>query len=133
MDTQRDEFGRTSLHYAANDGDGKTVRQLIARGADVNATDNKGWTPLHFGAQANSEEVVCLLLQAGASVEARDSYGNTPLWRAVFSSRGDGDVIQALRRAGSNADAENKSGVSPRSLAQSIANYDVKQYFTGVT
>lgn len=70
-----------------------------------------------------------MLLRAGALVDAADSSGNTPLWRAVFESKGRGEVIALLRRYGADPLRENAAGVSPLGLARTIGNYDVAQYF----
>jgi ankyrin repeat protein len=69
------------------------------------------------------------LLDAGAPVNARDANGNTPLSDAVFRSRGRGDVIKLLRDRGADPTLKNNHGVSPLSLAHTIANYDVRQFF----
>jgi ankyrin repeat protein len=124
-----DRAGRTPLHYAAADGDTNRVRELLASGADSNAADGAGWTPLHFAAQQGAAEVISLLLGAGAVVDSRDSSGNTPLLRAVFESRGQGEVIRLLRQAGADPYVENKHGSSPLKLARTISNYDVGQFF----
>jgi ankyrin repeat protein len=105
------------------------VETLLSSGSDPNAVDDSGWTPLHFAARASTPEVVKLLLNAGAAVDPRDSFGNTPLWRAVFHSRGEGEVIRLLRTAGADPYIDNKHGSSPLKLARTIANYDVRQYF----
>jgi uncharacterized protein len=123
-----DRAGRTPLHYAALAGDIDLVRVLI-RDHDVSARDRDGFTPLHFAAQGSHADVVVVLVAAGASVDAQDRWGDTPLSRAVFNSRGVGGTICALLAAGANADLQNLSGVSPRSLAEKIANYNVSQYF----
>jgi uncharacterized protein len=125
-----DEYGRTSLHYAAADGNVAEVHRLLAEGANANAQDDDGWTPAHFAAQAGSSESMSALLSAGADLGLTDSHGNTVLWRAVFASKGDGMLIRALRAAGADPHAANKHGVSPLSLARTIANYDVRQYFS---
>ncbi|WP_406050259.1 ankyrin repeat domain-containing protein [Kribbella sp. NBC_00889] len=44
-----DRLGRTSLHYAAVDGPVDQVRNLLASGANVAATDRQGFTPLQGG------------------------------------------------------------------------------------
>ena len=67
------------------------------------------------------------LLENGALTEVKDSFGNTPLFRAVFNSKGEGDIIKLLLVAGANPDSEH--GVSPRASASTIGNYDVKQFF----
>jgi hypothetical protein len=50
------------------------------------------------------------------------------LWRAVFDSKGRGGVIKLLLSAGASKGLRNKHGVSPQSLAKSIANYDVSNF-----
>jgi ankyrin repeat protein len=124
-----DRMGRTPLHYAALDGDVGRVRQLLASGLVAGATDDNGWTPLHFAAQSNAADATAQLLKAGASVDARDAHGNTPLSTAVFNSRGYGEVIKLLRAHGADPYAKNNHGVSPLSLARTIANFDVRQFF----
>lgn len=124
-----DRTGRSPLHYAALAGDAAAIRQLLASGLMVDAADENGWTPLHFAAQRNAPEATDLLLKGGASVEARDSHGNTPLFTAVFNSRGYGEVVKLLRARGADPYAKNKHGVSPLSLARTIGNFDVRQFF----
>jgi len=126
---QLDREGRTDLHYAARDGDIAAVEALVAAGEDVNLQDRRGWAPLHFAAQARSKEVAQFLLVHGATVDLQDEFGNTPLSTATFASRGDGSVIRALRAAGADPRKKNKSGVSALSLARTIANFDVAQFW----
>jgi uncharacterized protein len=124
-----DKFGRTDLHYAANDGDLAQVKRLIVLGSEVNYKDKNGWTPLHFAAQAMNPNIVSLLLSSGAEVNAQDNDGNTPLFRAVFSYRSDGSVIQILRQYGADPFSPNNSGQTPIGLARLISNYDIAKYF----
>lgn len=120
---------RTPLMYAAIDGRPALAEFLLTAGADPNKQDRMGWTALHFAAQERHADIVAALLEAGAAVDTRDAYGNTPLWRAAFSSKGDGAVIGLLRAGGADPDLKNESGVSPRELAARIANYDVARFF----
>jgi uncharacterized protein len=120
---------RTELHNAAIAGDAALCRQLLAEGARLDAVDANGWAPLHFAAQPRGLEVVDALIVAGATVDIIDSHGNSPLWRAVFSSQGDGRVIERLRAGGADPYLANSSGVSPLGLARKIGNYDVAQFF----
>jgi ankyrin repeat protein len=125
-----DRLGRTELHYAAGKGDVEKVKALLIAGANPGLADDNGWTPLHFAAQSYSVPISEALLAAGASIDPRDAHGNTPLSRAVFTSRGRGELIALLRRYRADPTNANAYGVSPISLARTIANYDVKQYFT---
>jgi ankyrin repeat protein len=104
---------------------------LLDRGAAPNATDAQQWTPLLFAARDHHVVLAELLLRRGASVDAVDSSGNTPLFRATFDSRGRGDMITMLLRAGADPNHANMRGVSPAKLAATIANYDVKRWFPG--
>jgi len=124
-----DEYGRTPLHYACNDRNTALCAELIAGGALPNMRDDNGWVPLHFAAQAQSASVTSLLLNAGAETEVHDNDGNTPLWRATMTSRGQGDVIKLLRVAGADSYAKNDTGSSPISLARSIANFPIAQFY----
>ncbi|NYF55778.1 ankyrin repeat domain-containing protein [Micromonospora purpureochromogenes] len=103
------------------------VRALIEHGVEVNASDANGWTPLHFAAQAQSAPVAAELLAAGATVSL-DEHGNTPLWRAVFNHRTEPAALRTLLAAGADPDRDNVHGVSPRALAERIANTDATNH-----
>jgi ankyrin repeat protein len=126
----RDRDGRTPLHRAATDGDMATAEALIAAGADLAAADKHGWTPLHFAAQEWHLDVARMLMARGAAVDPVDEHGNTPLWRAAFSSRGRGELIELLLANGADPHRKNVRGVSPLELARTVANYDVLRWFT---
>ncbi|MDP2178493.1 ankyrin repeat domain-containing protein [Methylicorpusculum sp.] len=127
-----DNYGRTPLHFAAGDSLPDEVAKFIAAGVVVNVQDDNGWSALHFAAQAESLECAAELLRAEADHSLQDSFGNTALFRAVFSSRGEGSVIRLLRQAGADPFVKNKHGVSPVSLARTIANYNVAQFFSDI-
>ena len=95
----------------------------------VNARDKSDWSFLHYAAQYNALEIGQILIDRGADVNAKDTFGNNVLWRATFASQGKGDFIKLLLRNGANKYAKNNSGVSPADLADTINNYDVKQFF----
>lgn len=48
----------------------------------------------------------------------------------MFPSRGRGEIIKLLLEYGADKDRVNNHGVSPYALAQTIANYDVRQFFS---
>jgi hypothetical protein len=61
----RDERGRTALTEAAFYGNGAVVKELILRGADVNAISNDG-TALDAATQGNRSAVIDILKHYGA-------------------------------------------------------------------
>jgi ankyrin repeat protein len=115
---ERDEFGRSAIHYAAANGDAAEVERLLACGADPGEADAVEFTPLHFAAQEQHPAVVAVLLRAGADIRARDRWGNTPLWRAVFTAHGDVVTSSTLLAGGADPDEQNYTGISPRRLAE---------------
>lgn len=78
---QRDKFGSTPLHYAADNAEeaAEIIPLLIKRGATVNVQNMRGWTALMYAARRGSLLAVKILLQAGADVHLQSSDGNTAL------------------------------------------------------
>ena len=60
------------LIQAARTGNHEAVKQHLASGADVNATDMIGRTPLHYASMMGHKEVAELLIANGADVNAKD-------------------------------------------------------------
>ncbi len=127
---QIDKEERTLLIHAVLAKNMDLVSRFISKGAKVEHSDKIGWTSLHYAAQGNLSTILEALLSVHPAVDIQDKYGNTPLWRATFDSRGIGDSIKLLLKAGANPHLKNYSGISPYDLALTIANYDVKPFFT---
>ena len=128
--TARDRAQRTALHYAAAEGPVEEVRRLLDAGLGVNDADDAAFTPLHYAAQALRADNAEVLVAAGADLEARNVYGNTPLLVALGNVMDEGgDVVSVLLDAGADPDAENNTGVSPRSLAERVSNFDLMRFF----
>lgn len=121
--------GRTALHHAAVSASGDLLRALLSAGPDLSVRDDDGRTPLHLVARNHDAATAEVLLDAGAPTEIEDEHGNTVLSDAVFESRGRGELILLLKQRGADPHHKNKYGVSPYELAQTIANFDVKQWF----
>lgn len=79
------------MRHAAEAGDLKQVKSLIARGADVNAENIAGATPLMH---ASSPAVVHALVDAGAKINHRQQGGRTALLLAV--QKGALSIVKAL-------------------------------------
>ncbi|NKI91866.1 ankyrin repeat protein [Hymenobacter sp. 1B] len=125
-----DRNGRSLRWLVVNPGDAPLLQWLLPKGPALDQQDRNGWTALHVAVQGHAVDMAALLLAAGATVDVADAYGNTPLWRATFESRGRGEMLRLLLAHGANPDQPNASGVSPRQLPQTIANFDVKQFFS---
>ncbi|SKU70910.1 Uroporphyrinogen-III decarboxylase [Mycobacteroides abscessus subsp. massiliense] len=143
----RDEYGRTPLHYAVLDGpegsanDWKLTdpaereearkrttdyrlancERLIASGADVNAREGENWTPLHFAARTDSPEVVRLLLDSGADIDAINGRGETPITIAAGSLKASGSaVLELLHERGADLSLKGDNGVSVIQYAKMV-------------
>ncbi len=77
------EFGDTALHYAAYRGNVQTVRDLLSRGAIVNAKNDYGATPLWNGACYS--DICQTLIKAGAAIKIK-SVGEYIGYNSIQSS-----------------------------------------------
>ncbi len=98
-ETQRQE-GITALMSAAYVGAHELVVDLLARGAPVDARDDKGSTALMLAAEAGQTEIAEALHRAGADLEAVDHDGTTPLMLAAWS--GQAATVARLRELGAD-------------------------------
>jgi ankyrin repeat protein len=124
-----DKNGRTIIYDAIVKGDYEIVQLLCKANTNVNVKDIEERTPLHFTAIHNKLEIAKLLIEYGAIIDAQDKFGNTPLGNAVFYSKGYPDLIAFLREQGADPDLKNNYDISPKELAESIANYDLSYLF----
>ena len=115
----QDEKGNTPLMLAAVYGNADSVRLLIERGADVNATNMFGATALMRS--AGDYEKLRLLVNAGANVNARSVFGNTPLLLASRPANSD-RAIELLLKGGANIHATNNWGATPLMAAVASGN-----------
>jgi ankyrin repeat protein len=99
------------LRSAVEKNDIKKVKELIAKGADVNAKDNHGTTPLMFAALMERAEAAKVLIEKGADVNAKDPEGWTPL---IFAIRlGQAEIAKLLIEKGADANAKDTYGWTP--------------------
>ena len=73
MHAMRDNYGRTSLHIAAEFADREAIASLLNRGAEVNDRDEEGHTPL-FSSGLTPQQGVC--------TGRRDRYSGTSAARS---------------------------------------------------
>lgn len=73
----KDDNGATILMHAAARGTPATafVKELILRGADIQAEDYDNWTALLYATKGGHYEIVQYLLDHGADIEHREMGG----------------------------------------------------------
>ena len=131
VDAKETWQGQTALMWAVAQNHPDMVKELIARGADVNvrsatkiwerqntAEPREKWmplgaqTPLMFAAREGCAECVSILAKAGAQVDAKDIDDElTPLIMAL--SNGHYDAAAALINAGADTNLSDKLGRTP--------------------
>ncbi|MET0329127.1 MAG: ankyrin repeat domain-containing protein [Luteimonas sp.] len=106
----------------------RLLRELIARGVDVNAA-HAGMTPL-LAATRDSwhgrPDAVMTLLANGADPRTADHEGNTPLHLAARSS--DPGVAALLRDAAAELEARNHDGLTPLGMACAVGNWRLAKF-----
>ena len=98
----KDNDGRSPLHWAANSGHKDVVELLLTNKAEVNAKDNDGRSPLHWAASIGHKDMAELLLTNRAEVNATNNKGFTPLHYATAGGENVGfqAVAELLRQHG---------------------------------
>ena len=99
------------LHDAIEARDLEKVKELIAKGADVNAKNCDDAAPLHFAIGWGFEnDVVELLIAKGADVNAKTKDGITPLRMTAFL--GLQATAEFLIAKGADVNAKDKYGIT---------------------
>lgn len=90
-------------------GDADKVKQMLKRGADVNAVSSTGHTALMAAAFNKNKELVQSLLYAGADVNGKNDNGKTALMVAAGSIQTE-VIVRMLVDAGADVNAKNNNG-----------------------
>ena len=112
----RDEYRNSPLMLAARLGDAATLKDLIARGADVSAADRKGANALMYASFLNDMECASALIDAGADVNSQDNDKRSPLMYALLGECRT-DFARFLLEKGAYAESRTRDGVSPMMAA----------------
>lgn len=104
------------LGIAAQAGNLEQARELIAKGANVNAGDASGQTPLHHAARLKHLPVMQTLVDHHANLDLQDADGDSALHVAHKFSFTDQEVSEELRflvEHGANPNVCNRFGETP--------------------
>lgn len=107
----RDSGGATPLMLVARTGNDPILKDLIARGADVNAVDNDGLSPLCYACHAQSAAAARLLIARGADVNG--SAGSCPPVMAVTHHAQQLPMLELLLSKGADPNRQDKNGETP--------------------
>lgn len=105
---------------AATQGDLERVKTLVAKGANIHATNPGGWTALHLAAERGHQHVVEFLLSKAGRPNKKTLVGYTPLHCAVMSGRT--ALVEYLISKGANVHARDREGQTP--LDRAVAEGD---------
>lgn len=119
--------GEPVIMTAARTGSVDAVTALLARGANVNATEtSKGQTPLMWAAAENHESVVRVLLSKGADVRARSTTGFTALMLAA--RQGHLGAAKVLVESGADVNDRTPDGTPLLTLAVENLRYATAEF-----
>lgn len=108
------------LFKAVKGGKLNEVKDLIGKGANVNAKGMDGTTPLIVAAGMGKLDVVKILAGSGANVNAKDDVGTTPLMEAIKINQL--AMVKFLVAKGADVNAFDNEGRTPLIMA---SNKDV--------
>ncbi|KAH8423978.1 ankyrin repeat domain-containing protein [Aspergillus melleus] len=100
--SRKDNYGRTPLSWAVNQGHRDMVELLVDHGARVNVKDRSRLTALHIAATGQHKDIMSVLLNQGARLESKTEHGDTPLIRAIQANSR--EIIQLLLEHGARVD-----------------------------
>ena len=100
----------TPIHWASSRGKDEVIKLLIARGADINASDKEGATVLMVAWMTKNPTTINLLLKHGADVNIKDKEGWSILRHAV--GEGNGELVKTLITYGADINSKARDGSS---------------------
>lgn len=116
MEDDMVEQGRKAIHKAVINGSLPKTKELLKKGADINARTRFGETPLHYAIAYKQHEIMEFLIEKGCDLNGKSNHGYTPLHNAVFFRNL--YAIALLLKKGADISIKDVSGKTPLSLAE---------------
>ncbi len=113
---------KNALSLAVQSYDIEAVRDLISKGALVNAKEDDRSTPLFVAVDTGNLEMVEMLLNAGASINLRDSDKKTPLMEIGWTASP--ELVEMLVRHRAKLNLSDNDGNTAIILAATRANIE---------
>ena len=102
------------------------IKELIKKGADVNAQYKYGETALMTAAYNGEIDMAKCLFENGADVNASSKYGKTALM--IAATWGQIEVVKYLAKCGADLEAEDKDGKTALDMAENRKRYDCVEF-----
>jgi ankyrin repeat protein len=123
--------GKTSLHYASENGHFDVVEFLVKKGAEVNKQEDKTLlTALHYAAARGFLKIIKFLIDKGANSNFRDKQGKTCLHYSVIF--GDVEVVKYLTEKVEDVNVADAEGNTATSLAEKHKNDIVLNFLKNI-
>lgn len=115
------------LSSAVSNDDLEEVKNLIAKGADVNGREKeaKNITPIFLAVENGNLEIAETLLNFGAKINARDDEKQTPLMK--LDEDASAEIVRLLVKHGAKVNQTDKQGNTALILAAESATAEVLQ------
>ena len=107
---ERDSYGMTPLHWAAENGYEETVRMLLQKGANTEVKNKEDETPLCCAVNQTRVAATGILLEYGADIEAKCRWGTVLHYAVDEESKDRDEVVLMLLKRGANGHARGLYG-----------------------
>lgn len=136
--SSKDGSGNNILHYFIKNRKyikipvNEFFKMLDTLEFNYNEKQSKGQkrSPLALSILFNEKDIFKALLDRNVDIDNADVNGNTPLVNAIMEYRGDEYFVTNLLCYNADPNKANNYNISPFKLAHTIANSDVRKYFT---
>lgn len=112
-----------NLLIAADRADSLSIKLLLGRGADINATTVEGVTPLMYATEKGNLDIIRLLVERKADINKKPYNGITALMVAAKNNYY--DVAEYLVSQKAQLNIRDSEGITAVHYAAALNNYDV--------